>query len=237
MVNSRHLKRHSTPKAWGVKRKGISYITRPNPGAHKKEYSTPLLVLLRDILGYVKTQKGGRALLRTQEVLLNGKKVTDLKAPCGLFDVLEIKSTKEKLRLIFDEYGVFKLIPAKKDDLYLKVSTKTALSKGKYQLGFTSGYSLICSEKEFKSVSIADTVIVDSSKKKITSIINFKEGNFAYIVDGTFQSSIAKIKSITKYNGLAKDVVEIEIGKDVKTTSKDYCFIIGSKKEDLGEFN
>jgi len=236
MTNSIHLKRHNSPRAWGIRRKGITFISKPNPGSFKRKYSTSILILFREILKYAKTTKEVKTLIRTEEILLNGKKVNDIKTPCGIFDIIEIKKTNEKLRLVFNEFGNFKLVPIKKEVMYLRLTKKISMKNKKFQLGFMNGHNLLCDEKTFKSIKVNDTIVYDYKKKKIESICSLKEGAYIYIIDGNFQGKLGVMKSITHYNGLSKDVCEIQLGKELKTTAKKYCFVVGMKKEDVEDF-
>ena len=104
MGNNQHLKRHTTSKSYPIKRKNITFITKPNPGSFKKDYVVPIVVAIRDILNFAKTLKEVKEIIfRTEEVLINGKKVKDVKNPLGLFDILEFKKSKKKYLLVFNK--------------------------------------------------------------------------------------------------------------------------------------
>lgn len=60
---SKHLKRLFAPKTWDIKRRGIKFIAKPIPGAHKISMSLPLNVILRDILKYANTNKEVKLML------------------------------------------------------------------------------------------------------------------------------------------------------------------------------
>ena len=235
-ANSRHLKRHSMPVSWSVKRKNVTFIAKPNPGSFKRDYVTSVIVLLRDVLEYVKTSKEAKYILNNKELLVNSKPVSDIKSAVGIFDVVEIKKTEEKFIVLFNELGKIKLVKTKDSNLYLKVSSKSLIAGKKFQINFMNGYNLLVDEKTFKSVSVNDTIVYDSEKKKVLSTIKMKESNFVYIFDGHYKGKFGIIKSFISYNGLARDVVEIELGKELHTTAKDYCFAVAEKKEDLKRF-
>lgn len=236
MANSRHLKRHSMPKFWNVKRKNIPFISRPQPGSHKREYSTSFLLLLRDELGYVENAREARYAIKETEIILNGERVDDMRKSCGLFDVVEIKATAEKFLVLFNENKRLKLIPVKDNLLFMKVSSKNILPKKKFQLGFANGRTNIVDEKTFKSVAVNDTLVYDFGSKKIVSHIPLKEGTFVYIFDGKYKGNFAEVKSFTKFAGLGKDIARVQIGKEEHSTAMDYCYAVGSKKEDLKRF-
>lgn len=236
MVNSKHLKRSSMPASWPIKRKNIQFITKPNAGSHKLRYSTPVLVLLRDVLNYAKTSREVRFIVSQKDVLVNGREVDDVKFPVGMFDVVEIKKVNEKYIVLFDAVGKIKLVSTKDDLVYLKLTKKTLLKGKKFQFNFANGYNILVDEKAFKSTSLEDTVVYDFAKKKIVSVLPLKEGNFVYVFDGHFKGQFGLVKKFVKYNGVTGDVIELEIGKASHTTSKDYCFVVGLKAEDLKKF-
>lgn len=236
MANSRHLKRHSMPTSWQIKRKNIAFISKPNPGSHKLEYCSSIIVVLRDILGLAKTAKEVKYIVNNTDVLINGKKITDIKAPCGMFDIIEIKKTGEKYIVVFDTLGKIKLVPTKDDQLYLKISNKKMLPGKKYQLNFMNGFNLVVDEKTFNSIKAEDTIIYDIDKKKVSGVVALKEGSFVYIFDGKYKGNLGKITKFDIYNGLTRDVAEVDVEGEAHSTAKDYCFAIGTKKEDLNRF-
>ncbi|MFW6286128.1 MAG: hypothetical protein ACOC16_03325 [Nanoarchaeota archaeon] len=236
MGNNQHLKRHSAPSAWSIKRKNITFVTKPNPGSYKTRYVVPVIIIIRDILKYAETSKEVKLIIHNQEVLLNGKKVIDIKTPVGMFDILEIKEAKEKYMVLFDNFGKIKLISVKDNLLYLKVNNKKQVKSGGYQLNFMNGFNLLVDEKVFNSVNVEDTVIFDYVKKKIEKVLPLAEKSFVYMFDGKFKGFFGEVKKFDLYNGLTKDNVQIDINNVIHTTAKDYCFVVGTKKEDLKKF-
>jgi len=224
--NCRHLKRTNMPTSWPVKRKNITFVAKPNSGSHKLKYVTSVVVLLRDVLGYAKISKGVRHAINHEEILINGKKVTDIKTPVGMFDVFEIKKTNEKYVLIFDEVGKIKLVATKDDTINLKISKKTILPGKKLQLNFMNGFNILVDAKTFKSASVQDTIIYDFVKKKVMKVLALAEKAQVYLFDGKFKGRFATVNSFVSYNGLTKDIVEVVIGKEKHTTAKDYCYVI-----------
>lgn len=236
MANTSHLKRHSMPKSWNVKRKNVTFISRPAPGAHKKEYGTSIIILLRDILGYVKTKSEAVYAVKNTEILVNGAKVTSIDQPCGLFDIIEIKATKEKFTLLFNEVGRLKIVPTKDDLLIAKVIGKQIIKGGKFQITLFNGFNVLVDEKQFKALNVEDSVAYDVSKKKITETMALDKGAFMYIFDGNFKGRFGEVKEFTLYNGLSRDVATIQIGTETHTTAKDYCYVVGKSKEALKRF-
>lgn len=225
------------PVSWPVKRKNITFVGKPNPGSMKREYVVSVTVLLRDVLGYAQTAKDVKYIVNNGQIVVNGREVKDAKFACGIFDVFEIKKTNEKYVILFSaEEKNLKLVPTKDDLIYLKVAGKTITPGKKFQMNFSNGYNLLVDEKTFKSVSVQDTVVYDFANKKVVSTIALKEGVFAYIFDGNFKGHFAQIKSFVSYKGLTRDVAQITLDNAEHSTAKDYCFVVGEKKEDLKRF-
>lgn len=230
MANSRHLKRTSMPNSWPVKKKNITFVTKPNAGSHKLKYVTPVVVILREVLGYAQTAKDAKFIVHNKEVLVNGKKVTDIKTAVGMFDIFELAETNEKFVVIFDEVGRLKLVPTKESTVTLKVASKTKLKSGKFQLNMMNGYNVLVDEKTFKKVSVQDSVVYDFAKKAVKKTVELKEGAQVYLFDGKFKGQFATVKGFTLYNGLAKDLVTLELNGTEASTAKDYCYVIENIK-------
>jgi ribosomal protein S4E len=236
MANSRHLKRHAMPKSWNIDRKLIKFVTKPRPGSFKRDYVVSILSLIRDELNLVKTLKEAKYVLKNDEVLLNGKKVENIKTAVGIFDILEIKSIGLKKIFLFNELGKISTIDVKDNNMYLKVSNKKLLRKGEFQINFMNSFNLKVDEKQFKNIKVGDTIVYDFKNKKIVEHIPFKENIFAYIFDGTFKGHFVKLGKVTGYNGLGEDLIELEFDKKIHSTAKKYCFPISLKEETLKRF-
>ena len=236
MGNNQHLKRHSAPTSWKIKRKNITFIAKPNSGSMKSKYVVPVVVLLRDVLNYAQTMKEVKLIIHNEEVLVNGKRVQDHKYPIGMFDVVEIKKTSEKFVILFNEFGKLKTIATKDNLIYLKLAGKTVFKGGNFQLNFMNGFNLIVNAKAFAGINVNDTVVYDFIKKKVSSVINLKEGAAVYLFDGKFKGHFAIVKSFVSYNGVTRDLVNIEYNNEAHSTAKDYCYVVGSNKNDLKRF-
>src|SRR6266571_3186944 len=54
---SRQLKREPAPGFWPIKRKERTWAPNTRPGPHSREKSIPLVIVIREILGYARTAK------------------------------------------------------------------------------------------------------------------------------------------------------------------------------------
>ena len=235
-TNRRHLKRHSMPISWPLARKEATFVTAPNSGSFKRDYVVPLIVVLRDYLKYVKNKKEANYVVHNSLVYVNGKEVDDVRHACGMFDLIEFPTSQEKFVILFNEFGRMKMVSVDDNNLYLRVKNKRVVKGGEKQLNFENGYNLKVDDKTFSSVSVTDTVVYDVKEKKVVNTVPLKKGSYVYIFDGKFKGRLGKVSSIEKFNGLARDVAEVEIEGESRSTAKEYCFAVGTKKEDLKRF-
>ena len=101
----KHLKRLNAPKSWKIKRKGIKFITRPNPGAHSFSLGMPINIVLREIFEYAKTTKEVKNILNNKEVLINGVRRKDHRFIVGFMDIIAIPGIKAYFRVLLDKKG------------------------------------------------------------------------------------------------------------------------------------
>ncbi|MBT4823721.1 30S ribosomal protein S4e [Candidatus Woesearchaeota archaeon] len=220
-----HLKRLSVPKSWVIKRKKNVFVTRPMPGGQEMSFCLPLNVVLRDFIKIGKTTKEIKHILNHNDVLINGKRRTDVKTAFGFMDVLNINKLNESYRLLINSGGKLiatKIVDAEKNILLLKVLGKTKLKGGKIQINFTNGINLIVEKDDFKTQCV---VVYDFVKKKISEIFNLEKGNAVYLTGGRYAGTVAKIESI-------KDKVLIFRTQDNEMfrTSAKYAFVVGKDK-------
>lgn len=171
MAHRRHLKRHSMPTAWPTFRKTETFVTRPNPGSMKRKYVVPVSVFLRDVLKVVYTTKEAKYVVHKEFILVNGKVVQDIRAPIGLFDVVEITKLGAKYSFVFDTNGRIKVIELKDSNVYTKVIGKTLVKGGKVQINTLNGFNVLVDSKEAKKIDTGSTIVVDAKTKKITSTL------------------------------------------------------------------
>jgi small subunit ribosomal protein S4e len=84
---SNHQKRLSAPNSWPIERKGETFTVKSGAGPHGQE-GVPLIILLRDVLGYVDSKKEARYALNEGSVQINGQQIRDEARPIGMFDIL-----------------------------------------------------------------------------------------------------------------------------------------------------
>ena len=101
-------KRSATPAFWQISRKDKRFVVRTSPGPHLKSYSYPLLVVLRDVLGLVKTRREALSVLNEGKVNIDGRIVKAESFPIGLMDVIDFPNIGRSFRMV-PHYG--RLVP------------------------------------------------------------------------------------------------------------------------------
>lgn len=222
---SKHLKRYFAPKTWKIKRKGITFITKPSPGTHKIGMSMPLNVILRDVLGYANNNREVKFILEKRNISVDGIQRKDYRFPVGLFDVLSLNDINGYFRMVLDKRGNLALIKIKKDDGTLKLCKITGKSivKGKTQLNLYDGNNIFVQDKGYK---IGDAILMVMGKKReIKEKVSFDRGVLIYLTGGKHIGQIGKVEDIRGNRILYK------IGEgNIVETLKVYAFPIGKDK-------
>jgi len=90
---TKHLKRLAAPPSWPIKRKAHVFTVKPSPGPHPISSSLPLLILVRDILGFADTAMEAKKIIKKGRVKVDGVVRRDHRFPVGLMDVVELADT------------------------------------------------------------------------------------------------------------------------------------------------
>jgi len=223
-MSKRHLKSLATPRTWQIKRKGQKYTIRPKPGSQKKEYCMPITTLLKTDLDFLKTKKESRKMLKTKEVLVDGRRRTSYRYPLGLMDVLTLKDEKKNYRVLLTEKGKIKAyeIDEKESKLKLcKIKDKKTIKKGKTQVITEDGRTILTDDKNLKR---SDTILITLPEQTIKEIVKIEKSSTAYIIGG---KHIGKTGVIEEVN---ENQVSIKTKEGVVKTVKKFIFATGKQK-------
>lgn len=220
-----HLKRLNAPSTWDINRKENTFITRPLPSGHKMENSLPVSIILKDILKVGKTTREIKHIITHNNVIVNGRRIKDIKASVGFMDVLEIKETNGCYRMILGKNKKLNLIEIGGNDknlILMKVIKKTLLKKKKMQLNFSNGYNILGEKKDIGDVKMGDVVVYDFNSRKIVDMFRMEKGSTLFLTGGKHTGEIVKLEGI-------KDDSIIFKTKDneVYETSLEYGFLVG----------
>ncbi|RLM56973.1 30S ribosomal protein S4e [Halobellus sp. Atlit-31R] len=224
---TRHQKRLSAPNAWPVERKTQTFTVKAGAGPHG-ENGVPLLILLRDVLGYVDSKKEARYALNEGAVLVNGDAVSDEQRPVGMFDILAFTEREENYRVFPDEGGRLALTPIDADaaDSRLgKIVGKQEVSGGATQLTLHDGANLRLDEGG-DEYSTKDSIVVDNETKEIVAHFAYEEGALVTAIDGTHSGEIGEIDEITVTAGSGDNTVIVETDEGSFETIEQYVVVI-----------
>jgi len=220
----KHMKRIAMPKTWQIKRKGIKFITRPNPGAHKLSESMPLNLILKQILG-IETTKESKAIIYSNDVLVNGTARTEHRYNTGLLDVISFPKTKKHYRIILNKNAKIDTIEIPEKEAKLKpcrILDKTVLKGNKIQLNLHGGINITLDKNDYNT---GDTLIITFPKLEIKEHIKFEKGSFIMLSGGKYAGKMGNILDIEGNKIKFKSTG----GNDYETLKR-FAFVIGKKK-------
>ena len=221
----RHLKRLVAPRSWKIKRKGITFVTRPNPGMHSKKNSTSINIVLRDMLGYAKTTRDVKVMLSKGDILVDGKQIKDHRFAVGIMDLIETPKTKECFRVLLDKKGKISIIKIKQEERKIKLCKivgKSVIKKGKIQLNLNDGKNIIIDKNNYNT---GDTLVVEVPEQKIKEHLKFEKGVCVYLSGGKHKGESGIVDEIK--DSIIR--VKPESGESFET-SKKLAFVIGREK-------
>jgi small subunit ribosomal protein S4e len=232
---TKHQKRLAVPKSWPVERKEETYTTKAGAGPHGED-GVPLLIVLRDVLGYVDSKKEARYALGEDSVLVNGKAVSDERRPIGMFDILAFREREEYYRVFPDEGGRLSLTPIDGDAAGSKLGKivgKTQVAGGDTQLALHDGETLLVDDATAYDTN--DSIVVSNDGEEIVAHFTYEEGALVTAVSGAHAGRIGTIDEIQVTPGSSANNVLIEDGDDRFETVEEYVVVIDENFTDEDE--
>ena len=243
---SNHQKRLSVPNSWPVERKEETYTTRAGAGPHG-EGGVPLLIVLRDVLGYVDSRKEARYALGQDSVLVNGTPVSEERRPIGMFDILAFREREEYYRVFPDEGGRLSLTPIDADAAGSKLGKivgKRQVPGGDTQLTLHDGRTLVVEDDS--PYSSNDSIVVSNegseersssdhasgqdprADEEVVAHFTYEEGALVTAVRGAHAGRIGTIDEIQVTPGSSDNNVLIEDfeGDEDFETVEEYVVVI-----------
>ncbi|WP_225334783.1 30S ribosomal protein S4e [Halomicrobium urmianum] len=223
---TKHQKRLSVPESWPVERKTETFTVKADAGPHG-EAGVPLLIVLRDVLGYVDNRKEARYALNQDSVLINGKAVSDEERPVGMFDILAFTERDEYYRVFPGQGGRLALTPIDTDAAESKlgrIDNKQYVSGGDVQLTLHDGQTLLVDEDA--DYSPGDSIVVGNEDDEVVAHFEYEEGALVTAVDGAHAGEIGEIAEIQVTPGSAPNNVIVEQDDDGFETVEEYVVVI-----------
>jgi small subunit ribosomal protein S4e len=222
---TKHQKRLSVPKSWPVERKTETFTVKADAGPHGED-GVPLVVLLRDVLGYVDSRKEARYALSEDAILVNGDAINDEQRPIGMFDILAFPDREEYYRVFPDEGGRLALteIDAEAAESRLgKIEGKQQVPGGDTQLTLHDGTNVLVDEDEY---STNDSIVVDNDDKSIVAHFPYEEGALVTAVRGNHGGKIGEIDAIDVTPGSGSNSVGVSTDDGGFETVEEYVVVI-----------
>lgn len=234
----RQLKREPAPAFWPISRKSMTWVARTKPGSHPRNNSLPLVLVIREILGFAKTAREAIRIINNGKVKVDRVVRKDHRFPVGLMDILQIEGTPNFYRILpKHNAGLFpSLIEQKESEFKLcKITGKKIISQGKTQLNLHDGRNLIIQvreprPKETEAYAVGGTIQLALRDQKIMGLIPFQKGAFGLVVDGQNLGLLGRIESITPGTHARQKTVRMETQGGTFETPAAYVIPIGTDK-------
>ena len=226
---SKKLKRQMAPQFWGISRKEKRFVITVKPGPHKKSHAIPTAVFLRDTLKIVTSLREAKTAIYSGKIKIDGVVRKSLHHAIGLMDVVELENVSDIYRLVPTEEKLLKPIKineSEKSKKLVRVVSKTTINKGKLQIGFHDGRSIISDSK----VSVGDTCLIQVPEVKILEIIKLEEGCQGLVTRGNNVGQIGKIETIEEGTFILPKRVILALGNRKIEIPADIIMPIGKEE-------
>lgn len=235
---SEHLKRFDAPDSWHIAKKENKFITKTAPGPHNSN-ALPLVVWLRDQMGFAQNLKEVKQILRQGDIIVNGRACRDPSMGIGIFDIISIPKIGKFYRILRDKKGRHKTIEidagAAKTRL-CKVRNKTIVSGGRVQLNLRDGANIIA-DNSFKPQDSIVVSLEEDSRLKIVDHFPFAVGHMAMVIGGKHSGKIARIVAIDTVPGSIPNRVILEDDTHTRFDTIDsYIYMVGREMPALAEW-
>ena len=220
----------------------MAWATRTRPGPHPRENSLPLVMALREILGYAKTSREAIHIINTGRVKVDGTVRKDHRFALGLMDVLQIEGTAQNFRILPKPNTGLTPTPIEQKESgfkLCKIVGKKTVSGGKTQLNFHDGRNLILQardprQKTGEDYTVGAAIQLALPGQKIIGQVSFKTGTLGLVVDGRNQGIVGRVESITPGTHARRKTVRIETAGATFETPAAYVIPVGTDKPLVG---
>ena len=226
---SKKLKRQMAPQFWGITRKDKRFVITVKPGPHKKSYSVPTAVFLRDTLKIVTSLREAKAAIYSGKVKVDGVVRKSLHHAIGLMDVIELENVPEIYRLVPTEEKLLKPIKineSEKTKKLVRVTSKTTINKGKLQIGFHDGRSIISDAQ----VNVGDTCLMQIPDQKILEVIKLEAGCQGLVTRGVNAGQIGKVETVEEGTFILPKRVIVILGERKIEIPADIIMAVGKEE-------
>ena len=238
MGSSRHLKRLAAPEFWPVLRKEAKWVVKPSPGPHPVSRAIPMLIVVRDILGFARTGREARKLVAEGHFKVDGRVRRDYKFPVGLMDVIEVVDTGEFFRVVPVPVKVLFPVPITREEASFKlcrIEDKTTTKGGRIQLNLHDGKNIVVDAEEGRKFMTMSTVKISIPDYKLLDYIPAEKGVVAVVIGGINVGRVGRIMNVSKGMRHYRKLVLLEdLASGVNFyTTLDKIIVIGTSKPEI----
>jgi small subunit ribosomal protein S4e len=220
-----------SPISWPIHRKEKVWTIRPSPGLHSLDKSIPLLITIRDILGYAQNEREASLIIKENKILVDGKTRKNEKFPIGLMDVIEIPEANQIYRVLPSRKGKFvlhKIVKEESKFKLCKIIGKTVVKGGKIQLNFHDGRNIFLNDNT-EAYKVNDVIKLKIPEQEILDHIAFKTGVRVIITGGRSQGKYGSLVNIGDEPRKNRTVDIKTVNNEEVTTLEKYAFSVGSE--------
>lgn len=231
-----HLKRLVAPVQWGLNKKNGKYAVRPLPGPHNKELSIPLKYVIARFLKVANTAKEVEYIASSKMIAVNGKEISSIKFPVGLFDVITILKSNQHFRIYFGANRKFKLHKISSDEAKIRISK--VVSKHVHD-SIPMTHTKDGNNFKFAdpAIKINDTAKIDVATNKIVGYLSFEAGKTAYVFAGPNAGRIGTIKYIDQSADGKETVFMCDVKEKLFNAPVSKVMVIGENNNTLISFD
>ena len=236
---SKHLKRLPSPSFWPIHVKEAKWVVKPSPGPHPIKACIPLLIIVRDMLGYAKTSREARAIISQGRIRVDGRVRRDHKYPVGLMDVVEIPDLEKTYRVLPIAGKGLSLTEIPRGEAAFKlcrIEGKTTVKGGHIQLNLHDGRALLVKVNDPSkplegAYRVMDSLKIALPNQDLLSHLRFREGCYVLIIGGANMGRVGRLREIIE--GTATRPPSATVEAEVFQTIIGYTFTIGEEELEI----
>ena len=227
------LKRLAAPRSWDISRKSSRFVFNPSPGPHALAASYPLGVVVRTIGSTEYLSRELKFMLKSGEVLVDGKERKASDFPVGLFDVVSMPLEGATYRMVPSPKG---LLPAKVPESesatkLCSIKAKTKTKGGHIQYGLHDGRSIVGDGLE---LSPGDSILLQVPSQKVVGQAKLQNGSLGLVLSGDRAGQLGKIAEVKAGTISREKMVKISLPSGEAEIPSRLVFPVGADKPLIG---
>ncbi len=197
VAGSKKLKRQMAPAFWGISRKNKRFVVTVRPGQHPRALSVPTAVLLRDVLGVVRTLREAKSAIYSGGVKVDGVVRKSLHHGIGLMDTVELRGSGAMYRMVPREGQILRPVAVDSAEMgkkICKVTSKVTIRGGRTQVGMHDGRSVITGA----DVRVGDSCVISVPGQEMGEVIRLEAGCLAMVTRGANAGATGTVDEIKR---------------------------------------